>query len=122
VLGHEIAHTTHRHGYRGYKDQQKKQSLSGLGSMLAGVLVGATKRGACSPAAVPSPRVGRDRVTRHRLAWISRPFRGCGGRAFVGYSWAKRAISSFEMFIGAFNTNHVTFSLQGGVVSEPMNV
>lgn len=40
VLGHEIAHTTHRHGYRGYKSQQKKQALFGLGSVLAGVLVG----------------------------------------------------------------------------------
>jgi beta-barrel assembly-enhancing protease len=40
VLGHEIAHATHRHGYRGFKSQQKKQSLFGLGSMLAGVLVG----------------------------------------------------------------------------------
>ena len=40
VLGHEITHTTHRHGFRGYKDQQKKQSIFGIGSMLAGVLVG----------------------------------------------------------------------------------
>src|SRR5215475_12228267 len=39
VLGHEITHTTHRHGYRGYKDQQKKQSLFGFGSMLAGLAV-----------------------------------------------------------------------------------
>jgi predicted Zn-dependent protease len=40
VLGHEIGHATHRHGYRGYKSQQKKQSLFGLGGMLAGILVG----------------------------------------------------------------------------------
>jgi beta-barrel assembly-enhancing protease len=40
VLGHEIAHATHRHGYRGYKSQQKKQSLFGLGGALAGILVG----------------------------------------------------------------------------------
>jgi predicted Zn-dependent protease len=40
VLGHEIAHATHRHGYRGYKSQQKKQGLFGIGSVLAGVLVG----------------------------------------------------------------------------------
>jgi predicted Zn-dependent protease len=40
VLGHEIAHATHRHGYRGFKSQQKKKSLFGLGSVLAGVLVG----------------------------------------------------------------------------------
>ena len=42
VLGHEIAHVTHRHGYRGFKDQQKKQTIFGLGSMLAGVALGAT--------------------------------------------------------------------------------
>jgi predicted Zn-dependent protease len=42
VLGHEIAHATHRHGYRGFKDQQSKQMWFGLGSMVAGVLVGAT--------------------------------------------------------------------------------
>jgi predicted Zn-dependent protease len=40
VLGHEIAHATHRHGYRGFKDQQKKQSLFGLGGMLASLVVG----------------------------------------------------------------------------------
>jgi predicted Zn-dependent protease len=40
VLGHEIGHATHRHGYRGYKDQQKKQTLFGIGSLLAGVAVG----------------------------------------------------------------------------------
>ena len=33
VLGHEITHTTHRHGYRGLKAQEKKQSLFGIGSM-----------------------------------------------------------------------------------------
>jgi predicted Zn-dependent protease len=41
VLGHEIAHTTHRHGFRGLKDQQKKQMWFGLGSMAAGVALGA---------------------------------------------------------------------------------
>jgi predicted Zn-dependent protease len=40
VLGHEIAHATHRHGYRGFMDQQKKQMWFGLGSMLAGVALG----------------------------------------------------------------------------------
>jgi beta-barrel assembly-enhancing protease len=40
VLGHEIAHATHRHGYRGYKDQQGKQKWMGIGSLLAGVVVG----------------------------------------------------------------------------------
>ena len=41
VLGHEIAHTTHRHGYRGYRDQQKKKSIFGVGSLLAGFALGA---------------------------------------------------------------------------------
>jgi predicted Zn-dependent protease len=41
VLGHEITHVTHHHGYRGYKDQQSKQKWVGLGSMLAGAVVGA---------------------------------------------------------------------------------
>jgi predicted Zn-dependent protease len=40
VLGHEISHVTHRHAYRGYKDQQGKQKWVGLGSMLAGAVVG----------------------------------------------------------------------------------
>ena len=40
VLGHEIAHATHRHGYRGFKDQQSKQMWFGLGSMVAGLTLG----------------------------------------------------------------------------------
>jgi len=40
VLGHEIAHATHRHGYRGYKDSQNKKKWMGLGGLVAGVLVG----------------------------------------------------------------------------------
>jgi predicted Zn-dependent protease len=40
VLGHEIAHATHRHGYRGYKDSQGKQKWMGIGSLLAGIVVG----------------------------------------------------------------------------------
>jgi len=40
VLGHEIAHATHRHGYRGFKDQQKKQMWMGLGSLAAGIALG----------------------------------------------------------------------------------
>jgi hypothetical protein len=40
VLGHEIAHATHRHGYRGFKDTQSKQKWFGLGSMIAGLVVG----------------------------------------------------------------------------------
>ena len=41
VLGHEIAHATHRHGYRGFKDSQSKQQWFGLGSMVAGLALGA---------------------------------------------------------------------------------
>ena len=41
VLGHEIAHATHRHGYRGFKDSQAKQQWFGLGSMVAGLALGA---------------------------------------------------------------------------------
>jgi predicted Zn-dependent protease len=40
VLGHEIAHATHRHGYRGFVDQQKKQMWFGLAGMAAGIAVG----------------------------------------------------------------------------------
>jgi predicted Zn-dependent protease len=40
VLGHEIAHATHRHGYRGFKDSQSKQQWFGLGSMVAGIALG----------------------------------------------------------------------------------
>ena len=40
VLGHEIAHATHRHGYRGFKEQQGKQKWFGLGSLVAGMVVG----------------------------------------------------------------------------------
>ena len=40
VLGHEITHATHGHAYRGYKDQQSKQQWVGLGSMIAGAVLG----------------------------------------------------------------------------------
>jgi predicted Zn-dependent protease len=40
VLGHEISHVTHRHAYQGYKSQQGKQKWFGLGSMIAGAVVG----------------------------------------------------------------------------------
>jgi predicted Zn-dependent protease len=40
VLGHEISHVTHRHGYKGYKDQQSKKKWFGLGSLVAGIVVG----------------------------------------------------------------------------------
>ena len=40
VLGHEIAHATHRHGYRGYKNQNKMKWLQ-LGAIAGGIAVGA---------------------------------------------------------------------------------
>ena len=40
VLGHEIAHATHRHGYRGYKKQNKMKWLQ-LGAIAGGIAVGA---------------------------------------------------------------------------------
>jgi len=40
VLGHEIAHATHRHGYRGYKNQ-KKMSWLKIGAIAGGIAVGA---------------------------------------------------------------------------------
>ncbi len=48
VLGHEIAHATHRHGYRGYKSQQSKSKWFGLGSMIAGAVVGTQSATAAS--------------------------------------------------------------------------
>jgi predicted Zn-dependent protease len=38
VIGHEIAHATHRHGYRGYKNAQKMSWVQ-LGAMVAGAVV-----------------------------------------------------------------------------------
>jgi Zn-dependent protease with chaperone function len=40
VLGHEIAHVTHRHGYRGYKHQTGKMKWLQLGALVGGVVVG----------------------------------------------------------------------------------
>jgi predicted Zn-dependent protease len=40
VLGHEISHVTHRHGYRGYKNAKKWQWLQ-IGALAAGVAVDA---------------------------------------------------------------------------------
>ena len=48
VLGHEIAHVTHRHSYSGYKDQQSKQGLFGLGSLIAGAVIGTKNPGVAS--------------------------------------------------------------------------
>jgi hypothetical protein len=33
-------HVTHRHGFKGYKDQQSKKKWFGLGSLVAGIVVG----------------------------------------------------------------------------------
>jgi len=48
VLGHEIAHATHRHGYKGYKAQQSKSKWFGLGGMIAGAVVGTQSATAAS--------------------------------------------------------------------------
>ncbi|HXV64879.1 MAG TPA: M48 family metalloprotease [Vicinamibacteria bacterium] len=40
VMGHEIAHATHRHGYRGYKQRNKLKWLQ-LGALAGGIVVGA---------------------------------------------------------------------------------
>lgn len=40
VMGHEIAHATHRHGYRGYK-QQTKMTWVSLGALVGGIIVDA---------------------------------------------------------------------------------
>jgi Zn-dependent protease with chaperone function len=40
VMGHEIAHATHKHGYRGYKQQSKMRWLQ-LGAAVGGIVVGA---------------------------------------------------------------------------------
>ncbi len=39
VVGHEIAHATNRHGYRGYKHQSKMMWIQ-LGAMVGGIVVG----------------------------------------------------------------------------------
>jgi len=39
VIGHEIAHATNRHGYRGYKHQSKMMWIQ-LGAMVGGIVVG----------------------------------------------------------------------------------
>jgi predicted Zn-dependent protease len=43
VLGHEIAHVTHKHGYRGYKHQQKMQWVA-LGAAVAGAAIDANRQ------------------------------------------------------------------------------
>jgi predicted Zn-dependent protease len=40
VLGHEIGHVTHRHGFRGYKHQSGKMKWLQLGALVGGVVVG----------------------------------------------------------------------------------
>jgi hypothetical protein len=42
----------------------------------------------------------------------------CVGRALFGYNLSNCAISAADAVTGCFNTNQVTFSLQGGVVSD----
>lgn len=70
----------------------------------------------------------RARTEPGRFAGASDQFAGtvtatpltlCNGRAFWPSILARAAICSAEAVTGFSNTNHATFSLQGGVVSEP---
>lgn len=58
----------------------------------------------------------------HLLSSTSRSYNGCVGRASCRYNFANCSISSAVIASGCFSTNHVTFSLHGGVVSDPENV
>jgi hypothetical protein len=40
----------------------------------------------------------------HGVVRISRPFSGCVGRAFIGYSFAKRPTSALEIEVGFFSS------------------
>jgi predicted Zn-dependent protease len=48
VLGHEMAHVTHKHGYRGYRHQQKMQWIA-LGAAVAAAAVDANRTPAEGP-------------------------------------------------------------------------
>ncbi len=56
------------------------------------------------------------------LSSTTRSFSGWVGRASCRYNFANCSISFFVTVTGRFRTNQVTFSLQGGVVSDPENV
>src|SRR5215831_13346086 len=53
-----------------------------------------------------------ERSTKRRLTL-------CTGRAFIGYSFAKLAMSAAATSIGFVSISQLTVSLHGGVVSEP---
>jgi hypothetical protein len=62
------------------------------------------------------------RLTVPYCAWrTGRPFTGCTGRALLGNSCWNMRICSRLSWVGCFITIHNTPSVQGGVVSEPMN-
>ena len=58
----------------------------------------------------------------HLLSNTTRSYSGCVGRASCRYNFVNCSISSAVIATGCFRTNHVTFSLHGGVVSDPENV
>ena len=64
-----------------------------------------------------SPSIGD-----HLLSNTTRSYSGCVGRASCRYNFVNCSISSAVIATGCFRTYHVTFSLHGGVVSDPENV
>src|SRR5579864_4372684 len=56
------------------------------------------------------------------LSSTTRSYCACVGRALFGYNLSNFAISAADAVTGCFNTNQVTPSLQGGVVSDPGKV
>ncbi len=56
------------------------------------------------------------------LSSTTRSYNGCVGRASCRYSFENCSISAAETVTGCLSTNHVTFSLQGGVVRDPGKV
>src|SRR4051812_46617692 len=58
----------------------------------------------------------------YSLASILRPLRSCRGRELILYSAPNARSCARLMLTACSNTNQRTPSVQGGVVSEPMNV
>ena len=58
----------------------------------------------------------------HLLSSTTRSYNGCVGRALLRYSPENFLISSAETVAGCSSTNHLMFSLHGGVVSDPEKV
>jgi hypothetical protein len=54
-----------------------------------------------------------ERSTKRRLIF-------CAGRAFIGYSFAKASMSLAATSMGCLSSIHLTVSLHGGVVNDPV--